>query len=158
MTDPYPPNTVLSLVFTGESANGLNPYSVRQAHQTLEPIDAVKGANGSGGVFRRTVNGTLIDLSAHQMRKYKSEITCTDQGAPALDGRWTGLTVLVSCNRELSYPTGGTADRPPVDGSVRVEGDFTYYRPLLTMMVTDFTVDFDEWGAETGWKLSLEEV
>jgi hypothetical protein len=150
------PSTVLSIAFvSGGSAPGVPPFSARQAHQTLDPIDAVKGAR----VLRRTVNGTLKDLTPPQMRKYRSEISCQDQAPPAIDGIWPGMVVQVGCNYELSYLTaGGTPQRPAVPGSQRIEGDFTIYRPLLTMMIVDFSGDKDEWGAMTSWKLVLEEV
>lgn len=155
------PDTLLTLSFDGiGAAPGVNFYSARGLHHTLEPIEAVRqSSGGSGGILRRTVNGKLVDLSAHQMRLYRTEISGNDQGAPALDGLWAGMILVVGCAFELAYLTAtATPGRTPVPGSQRVEGDYTYYRPLLTMMVADFQADKDEWGAVTGWKLSLEEV
>lgn len=153
-------NTILVLSYDGVGeAPGVNPYSARALHQTLDLIDAARSMNGGTGILRRTVNGELVDVSAHQMRKYHSEITGNDQGAPALDNLWAGVVLQVSCAAELAYVTATeTAARPIVPGSQRVEGDYTYYRPLLTMMVSDRTVDRDEWGAVTSWKLALDEV
>jgi hypothetical protein len=54
-------------------------YATRGLTQTLEPIDQAKQT-------RRTVNGSLKDISAPQFQKYKSSITCTDQQNPGLDG------------------------------------------------------------------------
>lgn len=151
-----PPVSALQIEFAlGSGIPGINPYSARGVHQTLDWIEAVQGNK----VFRRTVNGGLVDLSPHQMRKYRSEISCSDQAPPAIDGVPTGTIVVVSCVAELSYQTGTEVpSRTPVVGSERTEGAYTYYNPLLTMMVLASPVDFDEWGAVVGWKLLLEEV
>lgn len=131
------------------------PYSARGIRQTLEPID--------GGQLRRTVNGTLIDLSESIFRKYRSSITCTDQQHPALSGVWIGETLTVDCVVELAYLTaGGSPERSLAsttdDTATRTEGLYTFYRPRLTMMVTGWSVQRDEWGASVGWTLDLEEV
>lgn len=132
---------------------GVPPYSARGLRQSLTPIEASAAA-------RRTVNGTLVDLSASQFRKYASRITCRDMTAPALDGIWPGQILTVECVAELAYEdtTDGAAQRTAVAGSQRTEAGFVFYRPQLTMMVTGFETDFDEWGAECGWTLDLEEV
>lgn len=137
------------LVITGI---GLTPYSARGLKQTLEPIEAAKGH------LVRTVNGGFLDLSPPQFRKYKSQITCDDMNAPALDGVFEGLAVTVDCVAELPYPTGGTPNRPVVDDSSREDGAFTFYRPRLDMVVLDWQVTTDEWGAAVGWRLDLEEA
>lgn len=151
-----PPVSALQIEFAlGSGIPGINPYSARGVHQTLDWIEAVQGNK----VFRRTVNGTLIDISPHQMRKYRSEISCSDQAPPAIDGVPTGTIVVVSCVAELSFQTGTEIpSRPIVAGSERTEGAYTYYNPVLTMMVLSSPVEFDEWGAVIGWKLALEEV
>ncbi|MEJ6845079.1 hypothetical protein V3589_02500 [Sinorhizobium fredii] len=137
------------LVLTGI---GVAPYSARGLEQTLQPI------NGAGQL-RRTINGTLIDLSESQLRKFTSTISGSDQLSPALNGVWPGETVTVDCIVELCYPTsGGSPDRPVVSGSSRLEGAMTYYRPQLSMRVTDWQIREDEWGREVGWTLQLEEV
>lgn len=130
-------------------------YAARGLEQTLFPIPASQS-------LRRTVNGDLVDLSASQFRKYGSTITCTDQRVPALDGIWPGMTVTVDCVAELSYRTGGTPQRDLADttddDATYTDGDFTYYRPRLTMIVIDYRTSFDEYGARVGWSLDLEEV
>ncbi|MDK1386384.1 hypothetical protein QN224_13290 [Sinorhizobium sp. 8-89] len=137
------------LVLTGI---GVAPYSARGLEQTLQPI------NGAGQL-RRTINGELVDLSEPQLRKFTSTISGSDQLSPALNGIWPGKTVTVDCIAELCYPTsGGSADRPVVSGSSRVEGAMTYYRPQLAMMVTDWQVREDEYGRQVSWTLQLEEV
>ena len=94
-----------------------------------------------------------------EFRKYASTITCDDQQAPALDGVWPGLEVVVHCMATLSYKTvGGSPARDVVPGSSYEDGAFTFYRPKLTMRVLDFTIRYDEWAAAIGWTLHLEEV
>lgn len=139
------------------SAMGVPPYAARGLTQTLEPIEAAVQ-------LRRTVNGDLVDVSAPQLRKYRSTISCADQLAPALNGVWPGMEVVVQCVAELAYLTAtGTPERPeveiaPSEYASRVEGIFTYYRPELTMMVTGFRQQTDEYGAVVSWTLELEEA
>jgi hypothetical protein len=136
------------LILTGI---GIPAYSARGLTQTLQLIEAA-------GSQRRTVNGTLVDLSLSQFRKYRSTIRCSDMEAPALDGIWPGHVVTVDSVVELCHPTGGISERTPVNGSMRTEGGFTFYRPQLTMQVIGLSVEKNEWGAITGWTLELEEV
>jgi hypothetical protein len=134
---------------------GVNPYSARGLRGTLSPIDAARG----NAHLARTVNGTLIDISATQMRKYRLEVTGNDQAPPALDGLWVGMAVTVSCHVELAYLTaGGSPERTPVSGSSRVEGAFTYYRPQFSMMVVEHQIEREEWESVYNWTLSLEEI
>ena len=135
------------LVITGI---GLPPASIRGVTQTLRPIDAASQS-------MRTVNGTLRDLSASAFRKYASTIACRDQVPPALSGVWPGALVTVECIAELVYETAtGSPERPVV--ASRVDGDFTFYRPLLSMRVLGFSVDHDEWGAAVGWSMEFAEA
>lgn len=137
------------LVLTGI---GVAPYSARGLEQTLQPISAA-------GQLRRTINGTLVDLSEEQLRKFTSTISGSDQLSPALNGIWQGMTVTVDCIKELAYPTTtGSPDRPVVPGSSRTEGAFTYYRPRLTMKVIDWQAREDEYQRQVSWTLQLEEV
>ena len=134
------------------SGIGVPPYSARGASQTLEPI-------GSSQQLRRTINGELIDISRAEFRKYRSTISCVDQQPPAVDGVWPGQVLMVGCISELSYKTsGGVPARNVVAGSSRTEGDYTFYRPSLTMRVVAFSQDTDEYGAAVSWSLQLEEV
>ncbi len=127
------------------------PYSARGLTQTLEPIEA-------SVQLKRTVNGALADLSYEPFRKYKSTISCQDQEPPAVDGVWPGQIVTVECVAELCFVTaGGSPTRLPVVDSERVEGDFTFYRPTLTMRVTGLSVTRDEYGSAVSWQLQLEE-
>lgn len=129
---------------------GVAPYSARGLSQSLEPIS--QAAN-----MVRTVNGTLIDISAPQFRKYRSTISCSDQQAPPLAGVWQGKQVVVECVAELGVGDG-TPDRDRVAGSTYTDGGIEYYRPILTMLVTNHSQTRDEYGAATNWTLELEEV
>jgi hypothetical protein len=136
-------------------APGVNPYSARGLQGTLMPIDAAKGTDK----LARTVNGTLVDISAPQMRKYRLEVSGNDQAPAALDGLWVGMIVVVSSLVELAYLTAtGFSGRTAVAGSARVEGAFTYYRPQLTMMVVEHQIARQEWEQAVSWSLALEEV
>jgi len=133
--------------------NGINasPYSLRGLTQSLTLIEASQQ-------MRRTVNGSLIDISAPQFRKYRSTITCADQLPPAFDPVYPGQSVTVDCVSELSYLTGGSPSRTVVPASSRVDGAYTFYRPRLTMRVVGFGYDTDEYGATVSWTLELEEI
>lgn len=134
------------------SGFGVPPYSARGASQSLEPI-------GQAQQLRRTINGGLIDVSRPEFRKYRSTLSCSDQQPPAVDGVWPGQIVTVDCIAELSYRnSGGSPARTVVSGSSRTEGDFTFYRPRLTMRVLNFSQETDEFGAVVSWSMQLEEV
>jgi hypothetical protein len=131
---------------------GIASYSARGLTETLRPDDTSVN-------LRRTVNGTLVDLSGTQYRKYLLTITCRDLQAPALGGIWPGMAVTVDCVTELVYETHtGGPERNVVAGSQRTADGFTYYRPQLVMRVTGFSLDTDEWGAMVGWTLDMAEV
>jgi hypothetical protein len=36
-------------------------------------------------------------------------------------------------------------------------GGFLIYRPILMMIVKDYSLETDEWGLSVGWRLELEE-
>ena len=71
--------------------------------------------------------------------------------------RWPGLQVDVSCITELAFE-GSEPDREYVPGSIREDAGSFFYRPILTMLITSFSVDRDEWGEVVDWQLDLEEV
>ena len=145
--------TTFDIHFPAEAAPGVAPYSARGLRGTLSLVDHITGG------LRRTVNGTLVDLSPPQMRKYRLEIAGQDQAPPALDGVWPGMPVTVDAMVELAYLTaGGSPSRTPVSGSSRTEGDYTYYSPQFQMLVVECQLDRSEWAAEVSWSLTLEEV
>lgn len=148
-------STVFNIVFPGDVRPSVNPYSARQLRGTLRPTDAAQGYDK----LRRTVNGGLVDISAHQMRKYRLEAHGNDDAPPALDGLWVGMLVTVNSHVELAYLTaGGSPARPAVSGSARVDGNFTYYCPQFQMMVAELQIERQEWAAQVSWTLTLEEV
>jgi len=137
------------LVITGLE---VTPYSARGLTQSLDPIPQAIN-------MRRTINGTLVNVAASEFQKFRSVITCNDQAVPAIDGIWPGQTVTVDCVAELSYRTsGGSPAKTVVAGSTYTDGDFTFYRPQLTMMVINYTTEKDEAGAVVSWTLELEEI
>jgi hypothetical protein len=135
---------------------GIPQWSARGLSQTLFVIPASINQ-------RRTINGALEDLSYAQFRKYASKITCTDRRVPAIDGIYPGATVTVHCVAELCHDesfSGSTSglSRPQVSGSDRFESDFTFYRPILQMQVTNITLNVNEWGDDYQWEIDLEEI
>ena len=152
MIAPFP--TGFDIIISG-NAPGVNPYSARGLRGTLGPIDAAKGDNK----LRRTVNGTLVSVAAPQMWKYRLEVQGNDVAPAALDGLWVGMQATVDCHVELAFLTaGGSASRPMVPGSERFDGDYTYYRPQLLMLIVELETSTDEWAAAVSWSMTLEEV
>ncbi len=134
------------------SSMGTPLYSARGLHQTLTPIQ-------SAGYLLRDINGELCNLSDINFAKYTSTISGEDARSPAANGVMPGLAVTVDCIVELAYLTsGGSPSRNVVSGSSYTEGNYTRYRPQLSMLVTNIEIDSDEWEALTSWTLSLEEV
>ncbi len=155
MSDPFEnilpvgADTILTI-----SGFGMMLYQARGLSQTLNVI-------GEASQMERTINGTLIDLSNPQFRKYSSTITIpSDVDAPPFDGVWPGMTVTVDCAVGLSFltTTVGSPERTPVSGSDYVQGDYTFYRPQLIMLVKKVETHFDEWKCIVGWTIELEEV
>ena len=133
---------------------GVPLYSARGLVQTITPVAAAKPEP------RYTVNGELRFIGASQFRKYETQITCTDQNAPAFMGAWPGMAVTVHSVAELAYPTSSLPSdlRTAVVGSTRTTTDgFTYYRPVLQCMVVDFDQAADEYRHDYQWRLTLRE-
>lgn len=146
---PANADTILTI-----SSFGNMLYQARGLTQTLSVI-------GEATQQERTINGTLVDISAAQFRKYASTINVPNEVyAPPLDNIFPGQTVTVHCAVTLAFVTGtvGLPNRPEVSGSQWVENGYTFYRPLLTMMVKSVETQLDEWKNVVGWKLDLEEV
>lgn len=131
---------------------GVPLYSARGLTQTYTPIMEAKPPP------RRTVNGEARFLGGSQMQKYDSVISCSDQNAPPFSGVWPGGTITVDCVFEFSYLTAtGSPERTVVEGSSRVVGNFTLYRPRMTFLVVDFDDSFAEYDATQQWRLQLTE-
>jgi len=146
---PANADTILSISSFGDML-----YQARGLSQTLEVI-------GAATQLERTINGTLVDLSAAQFRKYSSKINVpSDVNAPPLDNIFPGREVTVQCAIGLSFLTGtpGLPHRPAVSGSTFTEGAYTFYRPELVMLIKSVTTQFDEWKNVVGWSIELEEV
>lgn len=136
------------------SGVGIPPYSGHQLTQTLEEA-------GGQGEFARNINNKLVDLSPPWEKLLKTTITCNDVvNPPAFNGSIKGKVVTVDCVFEFSFLTAlGSAGylRDVVPGSERTEGDWTFYRPRLVMVVTNFSLTKDEWNNVNGWTMELEE-
>lgn len=129
-------------------------FQARGLSQTLEVI-------GEATQQERTINGTLIDLSAPQFRKYASKINVPSEVYPTpVDGIFPGQTVTVQCAVSMAYITGalGFPKRTVVSGSNWTENGYTFYRPELIMMIKSIETHFDEWKNIVGWSIELEEV
>jgi len=147
--------TVFDLRYPGIAAPGLPLYATRGMHGTLRPIAMAQGSDK----LRRTINGTLIDISAPQMRKYQLEASGDDQEPPAFDGLWPGMEVEVDCHVELAYLTAaGPPSRTAVPGSEHISGDYSLYCPTLLMRVVELSIERAEYDAQVSWSITLEEV
>src|ERR1035437_913405 len=106
-------------------------YQGRGLTQTLSVI-------GAATQLERTINGTLVDFSAPQFRKYASKIPSpSDVNSPPLDGVFPGMEVTVHCAVSLAYVTGlsGAPFRSAVSGSSYTDGAYSFYHPELVMRV-----------------------
>lgn len=148
--DPITPNAFTVLRMVGV---GVPPYSARGLKQSIAHIE--QAAN-----LKRTVNGSLKDISFSGFRKYTTQISGTDQRPPNFDGSWPGKIVTIDCIAELSYTPdeGQTRQRPAVPGSERTEGAHNVYRPRLECRIVNFSQDHDEYEASIGWTLEAEEI
>jgi hypothetical protein len=148
--------TLLAFSPSSTATPTLTPYGARGITQTFEVIEG--GGAGQGQWLRRDVNGVLRDTSDVRFRKYRSTISCRDGETPCLDGSWIGVQVQVSCIFYLSFPTGGTPQRPVVAASAFTQGSVTYYRPQLTMLIASIKNSAQEYAALNSWEIGLEEV
>jgi hypothetical protein len=148
-----PLNTLLQIIpLSGAQGLVLTPYAMRGGSQTLRQI----GQNNQN--IRRTVIGTLVNLTPPWFQQYASTITCSDANTPCLDDAWRGQVCEVHCAAELNYPDTGSAHRNVVSGSERQEGHIIFYRPVLIMMIMDIEPKFMEWEGQWTWRVDFEEV
>lgn len=144
-TGPTSDSTVLIL-----DPIGTPDYSARGITETLEVL---------GGDLRRTINGELLNLTPTQFRKFRLTWSCDDMDSPALNAIYPGDLLTVAAITELGYLTAtGSPDRPVADGSSRIVGIFTFYRPVLDVRVASWQIETNEWGAATGWRMVAEEL
>jgi hypothetical protein len=153
-------STLLQIIpLSGALTPTLTPYSARGVTQkTVVTASSQGGTQGAGELLVRDIQGALHDWTYQQFRKYEMEFSCSDTEQPALDGAWIGAAVEVAAVEEWSYPVGGVAERPAVPGSEYTSDGFTYYRPLLTMMVADITTSRREYPAVSSWTIKLREI
>lgn len=144
--------TILSILDVSTDGLALLPlYSARGLSQSLELID---GAT----IQEETINGELVDLSVPRFRKLRSVISANDVRPPSIDVIYPGLKVILECAFVLSYATsGGTPSRSVVAGSQFTEGNFTFYRPSILMMVGKMTGRLAEWEADYDWSIEFRE-
>jgi len=167
--------TDLTLEIIGKG-NSLAPFSARECSQTLSPI--------SQDILRRTINGVLVSVGHRGHQKFQSTISCKDKAPPAFEGMWKGTRLKVGCLQPMTqivsaqskkvqlerealslhlYEQSGKAwpiDSPQdrwVSIPQNFPGGFLTYRPVLIMIVKNYTFETDEWGLTVGWKLELEE-
>lgn len=134
------------------SPSGIPLYAARGLSQTFDIIPEATH-------IELSINARPINFSYAQFRLYSTEITCTDLEAPLFDNLWPGDEVVVKCTFELFYPTsGGFPGRAVVSGSSRTEGDFTFYRPELTMSILSINFGFEEYNATYNWRMNLREI
>lgn len=126
--------TETDIVITGV---GFADYSARGITCSLEPIEA-------SGQLRRTVNGTMVNLSNPAFQKYKMTISATDQKFPQLGGVWFGKEVYVTSIITLN--TGGATSST---GATAIG---------FTGMITNWTVELDEWAADAPWSIEIEQI
>ncbi len=143
--------TILTMSVVGGS-DLLPFYSARGLRQTMKPI-------GAANVQEDTVNGETVDLSVARFHKYASRISAKTVRPPAFDRVFPGTVVDVVCAFLLSYATiGGSPALPVASGTSFVEGNWTFYQPLVRFMIGDLSNGFDEWEADNDWFIDLKQV
>jgi len=147
MTAPPAPTRTLLLL----DGLGIPLYSARGLTQTLAPIA------GAAQIFR-SINGALMDFGSSQFQKYTTKISCQDQRVPRMDGVWPGKLNQMHCVIEPCYPSGGTPARAVVPGSLRSEGDYYFYRPILNVMLMQTQAQIEEYPADVSWEKEFEEA
>ncbi len=105
---------------------------------TMTPVAA-------GGIVRRDINGNLVNLSRTQLQKYAFKIDCTDQESPGfaasttdLDPIWVGDVFTLECIPQL--------------------GDAEQQTFSVMVVPPGWQINTDEYGADVGWSLNLEQV
>jgi hypothetical protein len=148
--NPPPPFADTQLVISGW---GQLIYQARGLTQSLEVIPQAFEQDYD-------VNANRIDLSNPAFRKYQSTITCSDRRPPPMDALFPGAIVTVHCTTPLCYLNGnpGSPNRPEASGSSLSFNGFTFYRPILDMMVGPLSWRLEDWEATVGWQIQLFEV
>lgn len=131
---------------------GVPPYCARGIDHTLEPVEEALGHQ----VY--AVDGSILDLSAPELRLYRLVLTCTDLDVPAMDGIWPGFQAQIDCAIELCRQTTTAGyERTAVPGSERSEAGFDFYRPRLAMTFIGWSVRLSEWERQVAWQMEWKE-
>jgi hypothetical protein len=137
--------------------SGINGQPMMSSYNASQDMGYIEAAKNN----ERDLNGNLIDLSRPEMQKYTTKISTNDvMFNIGMDGIWPGQQVTIDCIAQFVYAVGSSPSRPVVPGSdyVTPDGQFHSYAPRLTMLIDDFSIKYDEWGARVGWTLSASEV
>jgi len=160
-----------------EHQSHLPAFSSRGCTQTLSLIDTQS--------LKRTLDGSLESFGP-AYKKYRSQITCHDKRAPAIESLVQGTSLWIASIVSLSMPLSREMSecflsRDPVEDSVFIYHDnqcmrpqsngrhikwdqrfektaFLSYRPQLLMKLTNFHLEYKEWDLQIAWRLDLEEV
>ncbi len=159
---------------------GFPPFSTGNCSQTLMPLKPQK--------IWRTINGEALEAIAGREKRYKTFISGHDTNPPSFGGISAGSKVVLECIQHLwvQMDVDGRAvlEKVPVEESVVAidnrgnihdlvreddktfslkdkgitEPIFTRYAPCLEMVVTNLTIENEEWGKGYTWKLEAEEI
>lgn len=158
---------------------GFPPLSLRGCTQELSPIP--------NGEMKKTVNGDLVYIKHSEIQKYKTVIRCKDTNCPALGNLGVGSIAVISCIQNIWQQCDSATEeielsRTPADNSIvvinndgtklkyksngrkiqvlnKTDGEiFISFRPCLTMLITDFKTETDEWNLSTSWSISAVEM
>lgn len=127
-------------------------YAGRNLTVSVKQVD--EGKN-----IKRTVNGKAINLSNPAFRKYEVEIRGSHIWPPSLDGLWVGEELTLALPIDFyNTSTGATSGLTAATGSTGSYMGYSMYRPVMDVMVTDFSDEFDEWAGDHSWSLTLTQV
>jgi hypothetical protein len=140
------------------------------------------------GDMRRTVNGSLVDLTRPALRKYLLSMSADGQALPALAGLWRGMrcTVAPPLYWTAQAPAGATelaldrtaadvrafdavtldalpapslsADRRVLTFPALPRPAYFEYQPVFEALLSSRSDSGDEWEATATWSLEFEEV
>jgi hypothetical protein len=168
------PDSLLSL----EGPTLLAKWSARGVTHALTPLPR--------GEFWRDQEGTA-HFAPLPGSKYALTLSASDTRPPAFAGLWPGMVLTATCASRLGVvleagTNAWTCERPFATDWVRCHDDTgadhpvvevadrtvtlaahvgpvtVYVRPVLTMMVRDWSLGLLEWDGLHPWRLVLEEV
>ena len=173
--------TIAKIMIDGSAADVFfPPASARGIQTSLTPIDS--------GDLRRTVNGTLVDLTREELRKYRLSLSADGQALPAAAGLWRGMrcTVTPPITWTAQVGAGDTSvafQRPAASArmfdavtleelaepsiaqdalsaafSAANNPAWIEYQPTFEALLTFRSDAADEWEASATWALEFEEV